>query len=138
MRPRRPQPLPVDRPRPLSQLVEGMLPPSDKATCIPAQRPAFNRGDAPPHAATKSSIPESKPAAATLADSKDNVSATVPLFVIDAPLFQSDPNVLDARPADILEVLEDACSTAKAAGYSDEEITRMLTGDAQRGDRRLR
>jgi hypothetical protein len=57
--------------------------------------------------------------------STEVASDGVPLFVIDAPLFQADPDVFDARPADLLEILEDACSAAKAAGYSDEEIARM-------------
>jgi hypothetical protein len=137
-RSRRTPPLPVDRPSPSTESADGPLPPSHQPKCITEpQRPAVDRRAAPPHAATKPSIPESKPAT-TLAESTEDASETIPLFVIDAPLFQSDSNILDARPADILEVLEDACSTAKAAGYSDEEITRMLTGDAQWAGRRPR
>jgi hypothetical protein len=64
-----------------------------------------------------------------LAVSTEDTSEAVPLFVVDAPLFQADPDVLDARPANILEILEDACSAAKAAGHSDEEIARMLARD---------
>jgi hypothetical protein len=51
--------------------------------------------------------------------------------VVDAPLFQSALHVLDARPANILEVLENARSRAKAAGRTDEEITRMLAAANQ-------
>jgi hypothetical protein len=73
------------------------------------------------------SIAKSASATATFAASTEVASEGVPLFVVDAPLFQVDPDVLDARPANILEVLEDTCSAAKAAGYSDEEIARMLS-----------
>jgi hypothetical protein len=69
--------------------------------------------------------------ATVAADGDRNVRKAVRLFVVDAPSFQSDPDVLDARPADILEVLSDARSSANTAGHSDAEIVRMPSGDAQ-------
>jgi hypothetical protein len=112
-----------------SQLVAEIQRPCAKATHNQEQqRLALNPWDAP----GEPSIVEGTPiAATTFAAGVEDASEAVPLFVIDAPLFQADPNVLDARPASLLEILEDTCSAAKAAGYSDEEIARMLAGDSR-------
>jgi hypothetical protein len=84
---------------------------------------------------SSSSAEDASVATASLAVSTEDTPEAVPLFVVDAPLFQADTDVLDARPANILEILEDACSVAKAAGHSDEEIARMLAGDSRFADR---
>jgi hypothetical protein len=120
---------------PSSQLVDAPQRPSNELTHIPEQKqPASTPWDA----SGRPSILESAPVTTTtLAASTEVASEGVPLFVIDAPLFQADPNVLDARPADLFEILEDTCSAAKAAGYSDEEIARVLAGDSRFARQRL-
>jgi hypothetical protein len=124
-RPSNPNPRPSHRSGLLSRLTGWLRPPSNTPKRLrgPPRR-AINRWNTRPNAAPSS-----------LDNSKQNESkpqATVPLFVIDAPLFQSDPDVFEARPANILEVLEDACSAARAAGRTDDEITQMLTQDVRR------
>jgi hypothetical protein len=94
---------------------------------------AWTRRNDPRPTPTRSPIRESKrplTAAAIPSDGKRDARQGVPLFVVDVPQFQSNPDVFDARPGDILEVLDDACSAAKAAGRSDAEIARMLSGEA--------
>jgi hypothetical protein len=121
-RPSRPKTSPSASPS--SQLIDAPRRSSDEVTHTPKQqRPAPIAWET----SGEPSIAESVPATATSAASTEVASEGVPLFVVDAPLFQADPDVLDARPANILEVLEDTCSAAKAAGYSDEEIARMLS-----------
>jgi hypothetical protein len=119
------KPLPRDRVGLLS-LMLGRLS-SLKPDRIRARpRPASYRRKASPRVIEGSLVRRGRLAMTAQDDHVKSTSKVVPLFVIDAPLFQSDPDVLDARPASILEILEDVCSDAKAAGHSDEEITRML------------
>ncbi len=126
---------PARRPGLLSRLVGWLLRPPEKPKRI-AGKPPFNRWSARPRWAERAPPRDVKPAAdahrpAGCEEVVENAAEAVPLFVVDAPLFQSDPDVLEARPADIMEVLEDACATARAAGRTDEEITRMLAEDAR-------
>jgi hypothetical protein len=127
-------PKPANQSRRLSQLIGWPLRlPNEPQHLRGHPRRAFNRWKARPSAVRRRPVNEHK-----LQRDDSEPQATVPLFVIDAPLFQSDPNVLEARPANILEVLEDACSTARAAGRTDAEITRILTEDVQRAISSLR
>jgi hypothetical protein len=106
---------------PSSQPIDAPWRSSDEVTHTPEQQrqaPMILDASGEPSAAANTT--------ALTTASTEVASDGVPLFVIDAPLFQADPDVFDARPADLLEILEDACSAAKAAGYSDEEIARML------------
>jgi hypothetical protein len=126
-----PKPRPVSQLSLLSRLTGPPRPPGKPKRIRGRPRPVFNRWNAGPPAVKRPPIHEGKPlTASTPVDSTENAPEQVPLFVVDARLLQSNLDVLDARPANILDVLEDACSTSKAAGHSDEEIMSMLAGGA--------
>jgi hypothetical protein len=127
---------PQHRPSLLSKLFSWLQPLIGKPKRTPRRtNSAWTRRNDPRPTPTRSPMRESKPplTAATIPpNSERDARQTVPLFVVDVPQFQSNPDVFDARPGDILEVLDDACSTAKAADRSDAEIARMLSGEASR------
>jgi hypothetical protein len=121
------KPLPLDRVGLLSRMLGRLLPAFRKSDRIRTRpRPASYRWNASPRLAEGPLVRQGKSAVTAQDDGVEGTPKVVPLFVIDAPFFQSAADVLDARPASILEILEDVCSDAKAAGHSDEEITRML------------
>jgi hypothetical protein len=67
---------------------------------------------------------ESEPRATRMTNEAENAqAASVPLFIVNEPLPGSDPQVLEARRACVVDIIQDELERAKVAGLTGEDLT---------------